>query len=149
MSNAKHLQEVAPARGLSRSQILSHDLTSTSVIFEGDFSTKTSSESALVTEIETCLAGKDEVFYGSSNMRTEVTIDFMSTARQTVVGSEMTFGEFVDKPVRRARALCQVENYHIVYDSYETKKQLCFPSIPKQKKNNNVASTEVQSGKAE
>ena len=118
LSAAKQLQEVALARGLSQAEILSHDLLPESVIFEGDFCTKTSNKAAIVSEIEACLSIEDKAFNRTSSLHTEVIIDFMSSARQTVAEPDAIFGDIVDKPITRAQAACKAERYHLVYDSY-------------------------------
>ena len=61
LSTAKQHQEVAMARGLSQSDILSHDLFPDSVISDGDFCTKTSNKAGVVTEMESVLSETDKL----------------------------------------------------------------------------------------
>ena len=96
MSNAKQLQKVALLRGRTQAELLTDDLLPNSVIFDGDFCSKTPKKAAIVSEIETYLYKEDVIFNKASNMRTEVVIDFMSFARQIVVKSDVTFAQIVD-----------------------------------------------------
>ena len=91
LSTAKQHQEVDMARGLSQSDLLSHDLFPDSVIFDGDFCTKTSNKAGVVTEMESVLSEIDKTFVRVDNMLTEVIVDFMSSVRQFVAGSSGTW----------------------------------------------------------
>ena len=100
---------------MSLESIYSHDILPSSVIFEGDLTSKPN-KSKLLAEIEKHLAHEDMAFPCAD---AAVILDFMSKIRSfTNLSSFGTFAKAITCVLSAGQSVCFRTSLHIIFDSY-------------------------------
>ncbi|KAH3728905.1 hypothetical protein DPMN_054868 [Dreissena polymorpha] len=116
MADAKRSMDIAKERGMSLKQILSHDLISSSPLFDGDLPAHVNT-SKLIGEIESRL--NISKWSLESLLPTHVIVDFMSKVRQMQLAQFSTLGCVINPVINSASSICERPEYiHLVLDSY-------------------------------
>ena len=104
-------------RGMSTSEILTHDLIPICPLFEGDFPTQ-AKKSQLVTEISPMTRNFTSKWDRTSAEPTAIHVDFMSRARRQPLHAYATIGELLTAVLDSAAAFCTSDYVHLLLDSY-------------------------------
>lgn len=116
MAEAHRSMDIAKERGMSIRQILSHNVLSTSPLFDGDLPAHVN-KSKLVSEIEPRLDLTQ--WSPESTYATHVVVDFMSKMRQMPLAQFPTLGAVINAIISSTSSLCQEPEFiHLVLDSY-------------------------------
>ncbi|KAH3863596.1 hypothetical protein DPMN_026584 [Dreissena polymorpha] len=116
MADAQRSMDIAKERGMSLKQILSHDLISSSPLFDGDLPAHVD-KSKLIGEIESRL--DISKWSRESLLPTHVIVDFMSKMRQMPLAQCSTLGGAINAVINSASSICEGPEYiHLVLDSY-------------------------------
>ena len=104
-------------RGMSTSEILTHDLIPICPLFEGDFPTQ-AKKSQHVTEISPMTRTFTSKWDRTSAEPTAIHVDFMSRARRQPLHAYATIGELLTAVLDSAAAFCTSDYVHMLLDSY-------------------------------
>ena len=78
LSDLQRNVDVARGRGISLVQVMEHDLLSTNILFDGDYTSKPDNKSVLVRELEKHFESRELNFENKSDLQTVLLVDFMS-----------------------------------------------------------------------
>ncbi|KAH3725183.1 hypothetical protein DPMN_051018 [Dreissena polymorpha] len=108
--------DIAKERGMSLKQILSHDLMSTSPLFDGDLPAHVN-KSKLIGKIESRLDISKKS--RESLLPTHVIVDFMSKMRQMPLAQFSTLVGVINVVINSVSSICEGPEYiHLVLDSF-------------------------------
>ncbi|KAH3724692.1 hypothetical protein DPMN_050515 [Dreissena polymorpha] len=102
MADAQRIVDIAKERGMSLTQILSHDLISSSPLFDGDVPAHVNT-SKLIGEIESTL--DISKWSRESLLPTHVILDFMSKMRQMPLAQFSTLGGAINVVINSASSI--------------------------------------------
>ena len=115
VAEAQRSMDIAKERGMDLGQILTHDVLTSSPLFDGDLPAH-ATKSVLVGEIEPRL---DLTQWSRTSVdTTHVIVDFMSKVRQLPLPQFADLGSVIDAVITSSACLCQSEFVHLVLDSY-------------------------------
>lgn len=108
---------IARERGEAMKSILSHDILLNNPLFEDDCTAKPVKHS-LLTVLESKLNSDDYIFDGRDGPKATIVVDFMSQVRKLNMSKIKTFGDIASTIIAMVRSQCNVDNIHVVFDSY-------------------------------
>ena len=135
LSDLQRNVDIARGSGISLAEVMEHDLLSTNILFDGDYTSKPE-KSALVRELEKHFESRELNFENKSDLQTVLLVDFMSMIRRMSLSKLAVFEELFTATWRRVKCICQFQELHWIFDSYiensikegERKRQLaCQP----------------------
>ena len=114
---AQRKMDIALIRGMSKEDVLSHDLLEDSILF--DSSTAKTNKSTIVPEIEGLLGPiEKDLFKKESKLVTHEIVDFMSHVRQQKFVSGKTFNHTISSVLDSMQRVTDYDVLHILFDSY-------------------------------
>ena len=82
LSDIEKNVDVARGRGISLAQVMVHDLLSTNILFNGDYTSRRDDKSVLVRELEKYFESRERNFENKSDLQTVLLVDFMSVIQR-------------------------------------------------------------------
>ena len=139
LSDLQRNVDVARGRGISLAQVMKHDLLSTNILFDGDYTSKPDDKSVLVRELEKHFESRELNFENKSDLQTVLLVDFMSMIRRISLSKLAVFEELFTATWRKVKSICQFQELHWIFDSYtensikegERKRRLASQSLPR------------------
>ena len=116
LSDLQRNVDIARGRGISLAQVMEHDLLSTNILFDGDYTSKPD-KSALVRELEKHFESRELNFENKSDLQTVLLVDFMSMIRRMLL-SELAVLELFTATWRKVKSICQFQELHWIFDRY-------------------------------
>ena len=111
LSDLQRNVDIARGRGISLAQVMEHDLCSTNILFNGDYSSKPN-KSALVQELEKHSEIREMNFENKSDLQTVLLVDFVSMIRRMSLRELAVFEQLFTATWRKVRSICQFQELH-------------------------------------
>ena len=118
LSDLQRNVDVARGRGISLVQVMEHDLLSTNILFDGDYTSKPDNKSVLVRELEKHFESRELNFENKSDLQTVLLVDFMSIIPRMSLSELAVFEELLTATWRKVKSICQFQELHWIFDSY-------------------------------
>ena len=80
LSDLQRNVDVARERGISLAQVMEHDLLTTNILFDGDYTSKPDDKSVLVQELEKHFEKRELNFDNKSDLQIALLVNFMTMA---------------------------------------------------------------------
>ena len=112
LSDLQRNVDLARGRGISLAQVMEHDLLSTNILFDGDYTSKPDEKSVLVRELEEHFESRELNFENKSNLQTVLLVDIMSMIRRMLESELAVFKEFFTTIWTKAKSICQFQELH-------------------------------------
>ena len=109
---------VARWRGISLAQVTEHDLLSTNILFNGDYTSKPDDKSVLVGELEKHFESRELNFENKSDLQTALLVDFMSMIQRMLLSELAVSEELFTATWRKVKPICQFQELHWIFYSY-------------------------------
>ena len=109
---------IAREKSFAVQDILSYDFTNSSVLYEGNYMSKTTQKSQLLHQLQKDLCNTDYDFDAANE--SAVMIDFLSFVRTRKFPKETikTFNDFVKYIYNNACTVCACNEIHFIFDSH-------------------------------
>ena len=118
LSDLQRNVDVARGRGISLVQVMEHELLSTNILFDGDYTSKPDNKSVLVRELEKHFESRELNFENKSDLQTVLLVDFMSIIPRMLLSELAVFEELFTVTWRKVKSICQFQELHWIFDSY-------------------------------
>ena len=116
---AQRKMDIALIRGMTKEDVLSHDLLDDTILFVDSSTSTKASKGLLVTEIEKMI-DENHKFEKHSNLATHEIVDFMSCARQQKFISGETICHTVNRILENMQRVTNYDMIHVLFDSYKS-----------------------------
>ena len=91
LSDLQKNLDVARERGISLAQVMEHDLLSTNILFDGDYTSKPDDKSVLARELEKHFESQELNFENMSDLQTVLLVNFMLMVWQMLLSELAVF----------------------------------------------------------
>ena len=91
LSDLQKNLDVARGKGISLAQVMEHDLLSTNILFDGDYTSKPDDKSVLVRELKKHFESQELNFENMSDLQTVLLINFMLMVWQMLLSKLAVF----------------------------------------------------------
>ena len=118
LSDLQRNVDVVRGKGVSLAQVMEHDLLSTKILFDGDYTSKPEDKSVLARELKKHFESRELNFENKFHLQTVLPVDFMSMIRRMSLSELAVFGELFTATRRKVKSICQFQELLWIFDSY-------------------------------